>query len=85
MSPLHRAGQRAAAHPFFLAFRLSVYQQAQNLGDEQLAEALNCSLDALARLRLCRMPITEEDLVRVAAHAQGDAGQLADLLQLTTT
>lgn len=70
MSHLHHAGQRAAAHPFFLAASLAAYQHAHSLSDQQLAEALGCSFDNLARLRLCRVPTTEQEITQVAARAQ---------------
>jgi hypothetical protein len=84
MSHLIRAGQRAARYPFFLAYQLACYQQDHKLSDKQLAEVLECSLENLARLRLCRAPRNEHfeaDIQRIAARAQVNAAILVTILQ----
>jgi hypothetical protein len=81
MSSLERAGKQASEHTFFLAARLVAYQQYHELTDQQLVDILGCSLENLARLRLCRVPETSEELAQVAARGNVDAQKLASVLR----
>jgi hypothetical protein len=42
--------------PFFLGSALAEYARSEGLDEAELAAALGCSSEALARLRLCRRP-----------------------------
>lgn len=72
MSPLEHFAARCAREPMFLAFALAASQRHHGLNDELLADALGCSLDILARLRLCGRP-------RVNCYA-ADCRQVAEKL-----
>jgi hypothetical protein len=47
---------RAERDKFFLASALADYARSERLGERELAAALGCAPDTLARLRLCRRP-----------------------------
>jgi hypothetical protein len=54
--PLDDLAHRAAARPFFLGHALADYALAHGLSDLGLARRLGCAVEALAMLRLCRLP-----------------------------
>jgi hypothetical protein len=53
---LRHAAERAASHPFYLAYALAVYQQSESLDDASLARFLGCQEADLPLLALCRRP-----------------------------
>lgn len=76
-----RLAKRAAVDPYFLAFALAEYAQAQNLDDAALAAALGTTPDVLAHVRLCPAPRADEgfqaDIERVATKFGVDRDALA--------
>lgn len=59
-----------------------------DLSDQQMAEQLCCTVEALAHLKLCMLPrrdYFQEDVERIAAHAHADAIALAQVLNSSTT
>ena len=57
MNPLDQLAARVVADPFFLAPTLAEYARSEQFQDDaQLAAALGCRIEDLARLRLCRAP-----------------------------
>ncbi len=59
-----RLVSRAWADPFFLGSALATYAAVHGLGDDMLAEWLECPPANLDRLALCRLPSREEQLAR---------------------
>lgn len=77
---------RASADPFFLGRALAEYQAMHGIRERKLAELLKCSVDALARLALCRHPDDQEarfreDVKRISEFTSCSAAQLAQLLR----
>lgn len=84
LSRLERVAQRAASRPFFVASALARYQERHQLADLQLAQQLGGAVEDLCRLYLCRMPGPEhfqQDVQKIAEHAQVDAARLVRLLK----
>ncbi|GLV61121.1 hypothetical protein KDH_79380 [Dictyobacter sp. S3.2.2.5] len=77
MSHLDRAGHRASLSPFFLAATLARSQQHQGLTNAQIAVLLQCSLDSLTHLRLCRLPATDQELAHIAHRFHVDQATLS--------
>jgi hypothetical protein len=62
--------KKAESDPFFLGCSLKNYAASERLDDVGLAAKLECTLEALTLLRLCRTPHTDSfkgDLDRIAA------------------
>lgn len=83
---LRRAAQRAAAHRFFVASDLAAWQELHHMGEEALAEFLDCPPDQLPRLALCRRPDPagrdfRSEVERIAAHVGARAERLARLMR----
>lgn len=53
---LRALASRLEADPFFMASALAEYRSEMRLSDQQLAKSLDCSLEALTNLALCRTP-----------------------------
>ncbi|MFQ5741083.1 MAG: hypothetical protein ACE5JX_18940 [Acidobacteriota bacterium] len=82
----NRLLERVRRDDFFLGHALSVYQEANNLNDTDLAGWLECSEDLLRRLALCRKPEDQsprfqEDVRRIADFAQCNPDRLVRLLR----
>jgi hypothetical protein len=78
---LENMARRLESDPFFLACPLMLYAKSEGLSDEGLAAALKCSKEALLSVRLCRVPVAEEetfqdDVERIAARFSVDADAL---------
>jgi hypothetical protein len=87
---LVRAAQRAINSPFFLANTLQVYQRIHHLDNETLAALLECQVDDLPRLALCRRPVTEQqeftrDIALLAHRFHLQADQLAAIIRQVDT
>lgn len=74
---------RASADPFFLGSALALYKSTRGIEDDELAEWLECSPEALARVILCRLPTQEERLARDVQTIADFAGCNADRLIAT--
>src|SRR5436305_8883418 len=74
MRPQKRLVDRIRKDPFFFGWALAEYEVANHLDDRGLAEWLECSIDALDRLALCRRPDDE------AVRFRQDVRQSADLV-----
>ncbi|MDQ3775289.1 MAG: hypothetical protein M3461_13530 [Pseudomonadota bacterium] len=78
--------RRASADAFFLGRALAEYQAMHGLDDGTLAEMLQCTLEALARLALCRRPDDQaakfrEEVQRIATFTSCNAERLVELLR----
>jgi hypothetical protein len=71
-----RTAFRASAEPFFLGHALADYALAHGLSDLGLARRLNCPVEALALLRLCRLPRDAGEVAQIAGRFACDAGAL---------
>jgi len=83
---MSKLAQRVTDDPFFLASALQAYAHSEHLNDDALARALECSLETLALLRLCRMPRHEpasfrEDVVRIASRFGVQVDRLAEVVR----
>src|SRR5204862_7583514 len=83
---LNRAAQRATSNEFFLANVFSIYQRARNLNDEALARQLQCEINDLPRLALCRRPSSEGgtflgDIQHLAQRFRLNANQLMFIIR----
>jgi hypothetical protein len=89
-SSLVRAAQRAVSNPFFLASTLKEYQRAHHLDNEALATLLECHVDDLPRLALCRRPVEAQqtfvhDIDHLAQRFHLQADQLAAIIRQVDT
>ncbi len=78
--------RRASADAFFLGRALAEYQAMHGIDDRKLAEMLRCTIEALARLALCRRPDDQaakfrEEVQRIATFASCNAERLVQLLR----
>ena len=82
---LARLSRLARQRPGLLAHLLSAYQEAEGLDDAGLAVFLECEIQALPRLALCRLPRAapyfRADIEKIAAYAQANPRRLATLLR----
>jgi hypothetical protein len=62
--PLHRLAADAEADAFFLGGLLAAFARSEDMDDAALAVHLGCPVDQLSRLKLCRAPRAELDLMR---------------------
>ena len=76
---------RASSDPLFVGSALAVYKMTRELDDVRLAAWLECSIDSLDRLALCRLPQREErlcrDIEQIAAFGGCDADKLVALVR----
>lgn len=77
---------RARKDPFFVGWAFSEYQDMNKLSDKDLARLLECSLEKLDRLALCRLPKDEdkdfqENIKEIADYASCNAEQLLKILR----
>jgi hypothetical protein len=70
--------RRVQDDPFFLASALADYARSEELDEGGLAAVLDCSIDTLNRLRLCRRPGLVVDAF------QADAGRIAARFGVST-
>lgn len=85
-----RAVARFAADEFFVAWALERYRAAEGLDEEQLASFLECPPEQLARLALCRRPLTSsprfaQEVQSIAAYAGANPFRVAALLRRVET
>ncbi len=82
---LSRLALLAQGRPNLLALPLILYQDQENLDDQQLAAKLGCSVDMLTNLALCERPRPaphfREDVERIAHYIQADSMQLAMVIR----
>jgi hypothetical protein len=70
MNELQQLAKRAESDPFFLGCSLKNFATSEKLDDAGLAKKLECSMETLTMLRLCRAPHADnfkEDLDKIAA------------------
>jgi hypothetical protein len=77
--PLQPLASRASADPFFLGHALTQAQLDLGLSDLGLARRLGCAVEALAMLRLCRLPKDRGEVELIAARFGCDPQALAEL------
>ncbi len=85
-----RAVARFAADEFFVAWALERYRIAEGLDEEQLASFLECPPEHLARLAMCRRPLSGsprfvQEVQAIAAYVGSNPFQLAALLRRVET
>jgi hypothetical protein len=78
--------RRAQDDPFFLASALADYAQSEELDEGGLAAMLNCSIETLNRLRLCRRPALGSesswaDFARIATRFGVEAEVIAEMVR----
>ena len=78
--------ERARSDPYFLGFLLHDYARRLGWEDAALAEHLQCSLDRLPHLFLCRCPADSDpqfadEVRRIAEYAPCDEIQLLTVLR----
>ena len=83
---LEALAKRAEGDPFFLASVLAAYVRGEDLDDAGLAAALNCPVERLTELRLCRAPRADpagfrQDIDRIAEVFGVDADRLAEVVR----
>jgi len=81
---LEHAARRSSERAWTLGSALDEYRRSEGLTREQLSLLLDCSLDSLAWLSLCRRPAPEqfaEDVSMIAERFQIDASRLAQVLR----
>jgi hypothetical protein len=81
-----RLVERAREDAFFVGRALAVYQKLNDLGDQQLAQWLECSKTDFTRLALCRLPGDRENgfqqnVRKIAAFAVCNPDRLVQLLR----
>lgn len=83
---LRWAAKRAAQEPRLLGYELNEYRTFNDVTEDDLAAALECSHDALVCLALCRRPDSNApsfrvDVEQIALHCGVNAQKLAALLR----
>ncbi len=82
---LKRLADMASARPSLMSSLMLLYREQEGMDDEQLADFLNCDVEALPRLALCRRPRQAPhfrgDIETIAAHSGTDASRLARLVR----
>src|SRR5262245_30492064 len=83
---LEHFARRLDADPFFLGCPLALFAKSEGMNEEQLAQWLHCSQDALVMVRLCRAPEPESgafarDLGRIASRFSVDADRLIEVIR----
>ncbi len=78
--------RRASTDAFFLGRALAEYQASHGIDDRRLAKMLQCTIQALGRLALCRRPDDQaarfrEEVQRIATFASCNAERLVQLLR----
>jgi hypothetical protein len=73
------AAARAAHRPFYLASAIATFQELRDLDDGGLLQFLNCSMETLNRLRLCRRPDADSSEFR------SDVRRIADAFAIDPT
>ena len=75
----------AAADPSLVGYRLAQLRQAQNISQEQQAQALGIDRERLTTLCACRLPRDQAELELIASGIGWEVGRLAGLLGLHHT
>ncbi len=81
---LEHAARRGSERPWTLGAVLDEYCRDEGLTREQLSSLLDCGLDSLAWLSLCRRPAPEqfaEDVARIAERFQIESAKLAQVIR----
>jgi len=78
--------RRACTDVFFLGKAFAEYQAMHGIDDRKLAKMLQCTIEAVARLALCRRPDDQaakfrQEAQRIATFASCNAEQLVQLLR----
>lgn len=86
LNPLSALARKLRSDPRYMAYALAVYQQQENLSDEELAETLGTLPELLVRLSLCRRPAPSvpqfaEAVRELADFTLTDEAQLAGILR----
>lgn len=68
----------------FIAKPLFAYQDAHQLSDEELAQAVGVPFDQLSHLALCELPKSEGDVAIIVAHVKADGPTLSAWLSTET-
>lgn len=83
---LEFAAERAAADPFFLGSLLAVVCSTRHIGPPELARQLQCPVEALPKLYLCRAPRAtvpefREDVAQAAVFTGCDSASLGAIVR----
>jgi hypothetical protein len=78
--------ERSHADPFFLGWAFKKYELSNSWNDQQLADWLQCSLDTLSTLALCRRPQDDKadfqkELQKIATFGACNVDRLIQLLR----
>lgn len=76
---LGHIASRASKDSAFLGHSLRLYQEANGLGDQALAKFLECDVDTLPRISLCRHP------AMAGPRAAGAVRRIADFVPCNAT
>lgn len=81
---IDRLARRVETDPPFLASALADYARSEQLSETELADSLGCTIEILARLRLCLRPRPDhfhDDIDEIAARFQIDDVVLAEAVR----
>lgn len=82
---LKRLAAMASARPSLMSSLMLLYREQEAMDDEQLAHFLECDVEALTRLALCRRPRQAPDfrgdIAAIAAHTGADSARLARMVR----
>lgn len=82
---LERLADMASARPGLMSGLMLLYREQEGMDDTQLADFLECAVEALPRLALCRRPRQAPDfrgdIEAIAAHSGSNASRLARLVR----
>jgi len=88
---LEQTATKAAKSEFFLARVFKDYEKLENINMLGLARYLECNLETLTRLALCRRPTSDDpsrfksDIKQISQHFNIDADKLASLVRYADT
>lgn len=82
---LSRIARLASSRHSLMSSLMQLYREQEGMDDEQLAAFLECDVDALPRLALCRRPRQAPnfrgDIEAIAAHAQANSACIARMVR----
>lgn len=82
---IKRLAAMASARPSLMSSLMLLYREQEGMDDKQLADYLECDVDALPRLALCRRPRQAPDfrgdIEAIAVHSGSDPSRLARLVR----
>ncbi len=88
--PLHPLLKQVRHDPFFLGWAMNLYARSYGMEEQEIAKLLKCSIEALNRLALCRLPNGADpqfanQVKRIAEYVGCDSRRLATLIREAVT